>query len=345
MEFPLNRDTPVSSPSRRTCNVPTNKRVEMLRNCEADLRRELAKAQKANSECNESSPLAIRKHLPNDDASLPSTDSVVVNRRIEVLRHETASAPNSPKSCRFSPRKTHITNFIYQNASPTDMIRRKSSPEPPASGKTEAQADSSMGRQSPKLQVNGRKIQSPPRSPATHRRRYRSQSPKISIESDTDSDDNSQPTSKSINRLQKRISNEVNGNKENGNRRSSGKSKQQTSTTKKRDKSPIYQNIDVQDILNRNLPTTTSTTTPLDDAQYCDQQTKAPLMSFRSIDVGNKNSEIFYCPQSEPLKRKIYSGSSTLEKLKKSLEMDSGMYASLLSNGFFFNEILCISPN
>lgn len=301
----------------------------MLRNCEADLRRELAKAQKANSECNESSPLAIRKYLPNDDASLSNDNSVVVNKRIEVLRHETASAPNSPKSCRFSPRKTHITNFIYQNASPTDMIRRKSSPEPPTSGKAEAPMDPTIGRQSPKLQVNGRKIQSPPRSPATHRRRYRSQSPKISIESDTDSDDHShtQPTSKSINRLQKRISNEVNGNKENVNRRSLRKSKPTSSTTKKRDKSPIYQNIDVQDILNRNLPTTTTTsTTPLDDAKYCDQHAKAPLMSFRSIDMGNKNSEIFYCPQSEPLKRKIYSGSSTLEKLKKSLEMDSGMY-------------------
>lgn len=290
----------------------------MLRNCEADLRRELAKAQKSNNESanNDASPLSIRKNTPIDEA-IVSENNVVVNKRIEVLRNDTTttSAPNSPKSCRFSPRKTHITNFIYQNASPTDLIRRKSSPEPsPAMG----------GKNEPKIN-NGRKIgsSSPPKSP-TPRRRYRSQSPKISIESDTDSDNNSnsQPSARSsIIRLQKRVSNEVNGNKENFNRRGSRKLKTSSSSSMKtRAKSPIYQNIDVEDIINRNLPMATKSFNG-----DCDHQTtKAQLMSFRSIDMGNKNSEIFYCPQSEPLKRKIYSGSSTLEKLKKSLEMDSG---------------------
>lgn len=316
------------------CNVPANKRVEMLRNCEADLRRELAKAQKSNNESNnDASPLSIRKHIPNEDAM--HGENVVVNKRIEVLRSDTTSAPNSPKSCRFSPRKTHITNFIYQNASPTDLIRRKSSPEPPPTlGKTDSINDQPVVN-SNKSQMNGRKYGSPPKSP-TPRRRYRSQSPKISIESDTDSDNNSnsQPSARSINRLQKRVSNEVNGNKENFHRRGSRKSK--SSSVKTRAKSPIYQNIDVEDIINRNLPDATQS---LNDDNYCDQQTaKAQLMSFRSIDMGNKNSEIFYCPQSEPLKRKIYSGSSTLEKLKKSLEMDSGKYTE--GGGGIMRELL-----
>lgn len=45
---------------------------------------------------------------------------------------------------------------------------------------------------------------------------------------------------------------------------------------------------------------------------------KPSLISFKSFDFGNKNSESGYCPQSEPVKRKIYTCSATFEKLQKS---------------------------
>lgn len=45
---------------------------------------------------------------------------------------------------------------------------------------------------------------------------------------------------------------------------------------------------------------------------------KPSLVSFKSFDFGNKNSESGYCPQSEPVKRKIYTCSATFEKLQKS---------------------------
>lgn len=286
----------------------------MLRNCEADLRRELAKAQAKAIENGELPPVPPRKNPPSDtiisDAPLSSTfqDNLLINKRIESLKFESNSAPNSPKSCRFSPRKTHVTNFINQNATPTDLLRRRSSPEP--SGKQDAD---SGGKLSPQLQLNGRKIMSPPKSP-TPRRRFRSQSPKVVIDSDSDTDTGQ---SKSTKRIPKRGGFiEMNGNKENyGQRMNNRKTKLKSETKMK-----IYQD----DILNQNVPSSAMH----QHTSYYDAAAvgKKPLMSFRSIDMGNKNSEISYCPQSEPLKRKIYSGSSTLEKLKKSLEMDAGEF-------------------
>ncbi|XP_073989527.1 uncharacterized protein isoform X3 [Rhodnius prolixus] len=47
---------------------------------------------------------------------------------------------------------------------------------------------------------------------------------------------------------------------------------------------------------------------------------KPPLVPFKSFDLGNKiaiNSK--YCPQSEPVKRKVYAGSNTFGKLQKTL--------------------------
>ncbi|KAG8316856.1 hypothetical protein J6590_038562 [Homalodisca vitripennis] len=47
---------------------------------------------------------------------------------------------------------------------------------------------------------------------------------------------------------------------------------------------------------------------------------KPTLVSFRSFDLGNKNAVgSGYCPQSEPVKRKIYTCSATFEKLQKTL--------------------------
>jgi hypothetical protein len=90
----------ISSPRRQ--NVPTNKRVEMLRNCEIDLKRELAKSSNNNNNFNN-----------NKFADAPQT---LINKRLEILRYETSvSAPSSPKTNRVAPVKTHVTNFIYQN--------------------------------------------------------------------------------------------------------------------------------------------------------------------------------------------------------------------------------------
>lgn len=292
------RETPVPSP-RRMPALPTNKRVEMLRNCEADLRRELAKAQKLNDSCE-----LNRKSISNEPFCLDAPlsvhqDNLLINKRIELLRFETTSAPNSPKSSgRFSPRKTHVSNFICQNASPTDLLRRKSSPE-----NTKSEHESlALSQLSPQLHLNGRKMLSPPKSP-TPRRRFRSQSPRVTIESDSDSDAETKVFHNGF-----RKSFEVNGNRENVKRKNLRKS-----TVKSHVDDVKSQKIDELDVLNQNV------VNGIDDIR-----TKPPMLSFRSIDMGNKSPEIFYCPQSEPLKRKIYSGSKTLAKLQQTLDMDPG---------------------
>lgn len=81
----------ISSPRK---NVPTNKRVEMLRNCEFDLKRELAKSSNKTQE----------------------VQPTLINKRLEQLRYDLPkSAPTSPKPNRITPMKTHVTNFICQN--------------------------------------------------------------------------------------------------------------------------------------------------------------------------------------------------------------------------------------
>lgn len=295
----------------------------MLRNCEADLRRELAKAQKLNAavdggQCN--------------DATTTTSDNLLINKRIEVLRIETNSAPNSPKCIsRFSPRKTHVSNFICANA--TDLLRRKSSTEQntiTCTAKIEqlpvaATEKHNSSKYSPQLQLNGRRLMvSPPKSPTPMRRRFRSQSPRVSIDSDTDSDTTAdQTTKKSIVSVRKvtpppsrrRTQNvgactELNGNKENVGRTQANR-KLMKSKSDARDRKTTTSD----DIVNQNV-------------------NRNQLLSFRSVDMGN---QMFpdYCPQSEPLKRKIYSGSQTLEKFKKNLEMDSGKaYATKHLYGF-----------
>lgn len=282
----------------------------MLRNCEADLRRELAKAQKLNAvdggQCNE----AIT-------TTTTTSDNLLINKRIEVLRIETNSAPNSPKCIsRFSPRKTHVSNFICANA--TDLLRRKSSTEQntiTSTAKIEqlpvaATEKHSSSKYSPQLQLNGRRLMvSPPKSPTPMRRRFRSQSPRVSIDSDTDSDTTTKKSIVSMRKVttppsRRRTQNiavctELNGNKENVGRTQANR-KLMKSKSDARDRKTTTSD----DIVNQNV-------------------NRNQLLSFRSVDMGN---QMFpdYCPQSEPLKRKIYSGSQTLEKFKKNLEMDSG---------------------
>lgn len=102
----------LSSPRRQ--NIPTNKRVEMLRNCEVDLKRELAKT-----------------------SNKPQENSLhVANKRLEILRCETSSsmsAPSSPRTNRVVPIKTHVTNFIYQNEIDLTSSQMKPRAAPPMS--------------------------------------------------------------------------------------------------------------------------------------------------------------------------------------------------------------------
>lgn len=128
--------TVICSPRRQ--NVPTNKRVEMLRNCEVDLKRELSKT--SNNQLN------------NKCLDMPST---VINKRLEILRYETSmSAPSSPKTNRVAPIKTHVTNFIYQNEvqtnvtgkvkpamSPTPLTRRFLTPKQQHDVDTDSESD------------------------------------------------------------------------------------------------------------------------------------------------------------------------------------------------------------
>lgn len=284
MKFLFYRETPVASP-RRVCPIPTNKRVEMLRQCEADLRREINKAQKLSELIDAENMTTAAHPIAALTQQLPSENiNIVINKRVEVLKFETItnSIPNSPKSSRFSPRKTHVSNFIYQNTSPTDLMRRKSSPDT----QPEPADARSSSKYSPQLQLNGRRLASPPRSPTPMRRRFRSQSPRLSIdsESDTPSDED---VLKSQNKHDKE--NEILRRKPKPKRKDGSQSVKTTL-----DRSP-------------------STITP-----------KKSLITFRSIDMGNNAPENCYCPQSEPLKRKVYSGSQTLERLKKTLEQESG---------------------
>ena len=50
------------------------------------------------------------------------------------------------------------------------------------------------------------------------------------------------------------------------------------------------------------------------------QPTHPPLVTFRSIDLGHGLGGSGYCPQSEPVKRKVYTCSATFDRLQKSLE-------------------------
>lgn len=212
--------TVISSP-RRVCNVPTNKRVEMLRNCEVDLKRELSKT------CNKF-----------NDAP-PTNAHSIIHKRLEMLRYETSvSAPSSPKTNRVAPIKTHVTNFIYQNE--IELVHRRETSS-----------------------------KSTPKSPAPLRRRFLT--PKQDADSDSESD-NKSSHSKAL-------------GKEN--------CCKQISRIK---------------------------------VEHEPAKNNQPMISFRSVVCNNAEAEDLFFPQSEPLKRKIYSCNSTIDKIQRSLDFDSGYY-------------------
>ncbi|SPP74484.1 uncharacterized protein LOC117592200 isoform X1 [Drosophila guanche] len=208
------RDTPVASPRR--VNPLANKRVEMLKHSEVD-----------------------SKKQPAPPVTPPSEHELAaaINKRIEMLKfaeNSTASSPpNSPKPGRCSPRKTHLTNFINQNA-PPELPPRKINGNPTVTAPL-----------SPQLQLNGRRLQE---SPLGNRRM-------MTVTSTTT-----------------------------------------TTTFSFNDDDSEMDCIAVEDVGNNNV--------------------EEPLPA----SLGNNNN--FYCPHSEPLKRKVYKGSSSFERIKKNFDLE-----------------------
>lgn len=294
----------------------------MLRQCEADLRREINKAQKQNESIVDLEPPPPSAQHAQDNINM------LVNKRIEVLKLETISTPNSPKSpARFSPRKTHVSNFIHLNTSPTDLMRRKSSSDASSQQQPLPADMTSNANRSPRPQQSARRMLHMPKSPTPTRRRFRSQSPRVACAIDSDSD--STPEDESVHGHSRAISRrpisdkrmtvvaEINGNHSKKRDGGSVSSRRLSPSSGRRQQRK-------EDALNSNGPRANATTRlPTDDVVLV--QTKSALMSFRSVDMGARMpATVGYCPQSEPLKRKVYSGSHTLEKLKKTLEQESG---------------------
>ncbi|XP_055528642.1 uncharacterized protein LOC129720839 isoform X2 [Wyeomyia smithii] len=283
--------TTICSP-RRICNPPANKRVEILRNCEADLKRELAKT--CSQRCSE------------NGAELNPTEGVIINKRLEVLRFETSlSVPNSPRNSRVIPRKTHVTNFINQNQC-SELIRRQNDNE----------NDLKSAKLSTQAVTYERNIV-PPKSPIITRRRFRSQSPKLNFDSDSDSDCE-------LSRNLDKNHNKSKSNKETISSARKNITGKQLNTFRHTIHSAGL--VGDGDSFANELPIPADKTivysSSLNEGDMKRGIQKSPLMSFRSVDIGNTLTYDSYCPQSEPLKRKIYTGSSTFEKIQRSLDAD-----------------------
>lgn len=61
------------------------------------------------------------------------------------------------------------------------------------------------------------------------------------------------------------------------------------------------------------------TSSSSDSEERCDIRRRAPLMTFKSVDMGPIKESSSYCPQSEPVKRKVYAGSATYGRIQKTL--------------------------
>ncbi|KAH8401904.1 hypothetical protein KR009_008625 [Drosophila setifemur] len=220
------RDTPVASPRR--LNPLANKRVEMLKNSEVDSKKQ--------------------PQLQNTPP-LEHELAAAINKRIEMLKFETsstASPPNSPKLGRCSPRKTHLTNFMNQNAPPELPPRKMSSQTPTAPLSPQLQ-----------LQLNGRRLHESPR----------------------------------------------------GKRRTMMVSSTTTTTVISFNGSDSEMEcISVEDVGNHNyLPP---------------QQPTVQTMTQSQMQAESQINNNFYCPHSEPLKRKVYKGSSSFERIKKNFDLE-----------------------
>ncbi|KAH8283589.1 hypothetical protein KR018_008296 [Drosophila ironensis] len=229
------RDTPVASPRR--LNPLANKRVEMLKNSEVDTSKKQA------------APVPNSPPMEHELAA-------AINKRIEMLKFETssgASPPNSPKlGPRCSPRKTHLTNFMNQNA-PPELPPRKAPTAP----------------LSPQLQLNGRRLHESPKA----RRR--------------------------------------------------GGTMMVTSTTTTtvisfNGSDSEMECIAVEDVGNHNY-----------FSQEQQQHNPKEATANVQLEIESHLNNNFYCPHSEPLKRKVYKGSSSFERIKKNFDLELGKSKTL----------------
>lgn len=246
--------------------MPPNKRVEMLRACEADSRRE-----------------AVKKN-PHGDGTVDQNGVTYIEE--DYLDNiPISSCPKKvsfPKiiNTRFSPKKTHITNFINQNSNTVQSLKNphtELSMNVPYSPK---QFETNMKR-SPCLQfsaiptVGKRKKTIAPISPVLGRR-AQNQPPYLCIEeSETDSDTNLDRTSKMLSMQKNSIAwkNDVN---------CTGKGHERY----------------VEHLPSNNINSQENIYGPNSDQYIMDRL-------FRSVDMAHPETQL--CPQSEPVKRKIYS--------------------------------------
>lgn len=154
----------------------------MLRACEVDLRRE---AVKKNTSCG--------RKVEMDDV----TNKQKVKDHIDIIQSSCSKKIPISKiiNTRFSPKKTHVTNFINQNSAPVQYLQNPHVDLTLSASFSTTKYETNMKR-SPCLQFSAFQTDGEPketlapRSPAP-RRRARNQQPYICIEeSETDSDTN-----------------------------------------------------------------------------------------------------------------------------------------------------------
>lgn len=262
----------------------------MLRNCEVDIRREPSRSQVKPGTEQSNTSIAYRNES-SETCPVPSSPVKIAHPKCSGVR--------------FSPRKTHLTNFINQNITPADILRRQHSDELATiiSVSHPSEPYETKMKRSPCLQFNtlsdSRKKLLPPKSPLP-RRRFRSQSPHNRIEeSDSDNDLKADLPFKKLDSIayNGRGINGINDCKVN---------------------QPWHDNrLHTDDIVNQN--TIAIPSIRIVSSNGSDDR------PFRSIDVTHRSAEDYYCPQSEPVKRKIYSESEKiLDSLQRSFDMESG---------------------
>ncbi|XP_055379416.1 putative uncharacterized protein DDB_G0282133 isoform X2 [Condylostylus longicornis] len=298
----LPRETPAASPSRRILNPPANKRVEMLRQCDADLKREIQKQHYQQQQQHSDNSTTTSEHL--------------INKRLEMLRHEynsSNSVPTSPKCGRLSPRKTHLTNFINQVAS-SDIAWRTN----PVSSKNRSNEHLSSDDQQTlsirNRQFNRESSLSPPPPvtqpppPPIPRRNFGDKSFARTFSNYSNSNSDEELNEKSLDSVSyssRKSTVELEMDQDNKNVEHGINNHIKNKSEINSDDNYIFEYSDYM-------------------AKSPSFQNKQPLISFKSVDMGNKIIEMGgYCPQSEPLKRKIYKGSSSFERIKKSLDIDT----------------------
>ncbi|XP_026464605.1 uncharacterized protein LOC113367191 [Ctenocephalides felis] len=279
-------------------NIPANKRVEHLRSTEIDL--------------------------------------VFLKNRVED-----ASVTNSPKakaSPRFSPKKNHISNFIISNS---PELSRKDSSDFTVKQITNQHALKSMPSNFAPVC---------PKSPAVMRKIYTN---RLGF-----SDRNSQVkvNGRIMNEDSETAKNE-NAHKERFNIQSQMKNLrvEDDSDSCENDKSNYVKSdaarlmgannqIIVKPGLGRangvrlNLESSSSESDGRHQKDEFKKHKKPPLISFSSVDMGHKIQDTAYCPQSEPVKRKVYNCSMTYDRIQKTLKEPEGINARLLGDENILND-------